>query len=197
MPNYVDQLRADIQPSYTDALYHHGVKGQKWGVRRYRNTDGSLTNQGKKHYLSDETKRKLKTGAKVAAGVAGAAALGYGLYKVGRAGNRLKEATAYNKASNTALSLGKDNINSATKLFRSRDSARSTSEFQHYHQLANNYYKAGSDYLRQSGLLAKKAAEIKQAGGVSDRLAYRFVESLIKNPKVDYNLAANILLNQK
>ena len=35
-------------------LYHHGVKGQKWGVRRYQNPDGTLTNQGKKRYRSIE-----------------------------------------------------------------------------------------------------------------------------------------------
>lgn len=29
-------------------LYHHGVKGQKWGFRRYQNKDGSLTDAGKK-----------------------------------------------------------------------------------------------------------------------------------------------------
>ena len=29
-------------------LYHHGIKGQKWGVRRYQNSDGSLTAEGKK-----------------------------------------------------------------------------------------------------------------------------------------------------
>ena len=32
-------------------LYHHGVKGQKWGVRRYQNKDGSLTYAGKKKAL--------------------------------------------------------------------------------------------------------------------------------------------------
>ena len=33
-----------------DELYHHGIKGQKWGVRRYQNKDGSLTAAGKKRY---------------------------------------------------------------------------------------------------------------------------------------------------
>lgn len=31
-------------------IYHHGVKGMKWGVRRYQNADGSLTAYGKKRY---------------------------------------------------------------------------------------------------------------------------------------------------
>lgn len=31
-------------------LYHHGIKGQKWGIRRYQNDDGSLTEAGRKHY---------------------------------------------------------------------------------------------------------------------------------------------------
>lgn len=31
-------------------LAHHGIKGQKWGVRRYQNPDGSLTQEGYEHY---------------------------------------------------------------------------------------------------------------------------------------------------
>ena len=34
----------------TNELYHHGILGQKWGVRRYQNPDGSLTDAGKKRY---------------------------------------------------------------------------------------------------------------------------------------------------
>lgn len=33
-----------------DELQHHGVKGMKWGIRRYQNEDGSLTPEGEKRY---------------------------------------------------------------------------------------------------------------------------------------------------
>lgn len=36
-------------------LYHYGVKGQKWGVRRYQRNDGSLTPEGKMRYNNSDT----------------------------------------------------------------------------------------------------------------------------------------------
>ena len=38
-------VHADNEGAY---LAHHGVKGQRWGVRRFQNTDGSLTEKGKR-----------------------------------------------------------------------------------------------------------------------------------------------------
>jgi len=46
---------------YTNELYHHGVKGQKWGVRNYQNADGSLTAAGRLRYYGDSAKRKVSS----------------------------------------------------------------------------------------------------------------------------------------
>lgn len=70
---------------------HHGVKGQKWGIRRFQKKDGTLTNEGKKRYSDNKNnsenkpeevkdKKKLSTKQKVAIG---AAAVGVTLAVIG------------------------------------------------------------------------------------------------------------------
>lgn len=44
--------------TYENELKHWGIKGQKWGQRRYRNEDGSLTEEGRKRYTNSKNIRK-------------------------------------------------------------------------------------------------------------------------------------------
>lgn len=46
---------------YDSYLQHHGIKGMKWGIRRFQNEDGSLTSAGKQRYR-DENGKLTKEG---------------------------------------------------------------------------------------------------------------------------------------
>ena len=76
---------------YSNELYHYGIKGQKWGIRRYQNPDGSLTDEGYARYgvdpnsgemssegrqLYDEDQRKHNRKKKIGIGVGITAAAG-------------------------------------------------------------------------------------------------------------------------
>lgn len=94
-----------------DDLMHHGIKGQKWGQRRFQNEDGTWTAAGKERYGDDgstggnrgsfggransaaNTKNtpeakaraeKLKKAAKIGAAIAGTALVAYGAYKLNK-----------------------------------------------------------------------------------------------------------------
>ena len=45
-------------------LVHYGIKGMRWGVRRYQNEDGTLTSAGRRRQSNEETYKKLEGLAK-------------------------------------------------------------------------------------------------------------------------------------
>ena len=76
-------------------LAHHGIKGQKWGIRRFQNRDGTWTSAGKERYGDDtsdtsktqkSTKKKVVTG--VAVGTAAVAGVVLTAYLVKKMGNK-------------------------------------------------------------------------------------------------------------
>ena len=52
LPTFSDQLDVDY-------ISHHGIRGMHWGIRRYQNPDGTLTDAGRKHYAVRESKRGI------------------------------------------------------------------------------------------------------------------------------------------
>lgn len=68
---------------YPDYLEHHGIKGMKWGIRRYQNEDGSLTSEGRKRYTEIDkasgyyknTVDRTRKGANIGLGIGTATAV--------------------------------------------------------------------------------------------------------------------------
>lgn len=70
---------------FSNELYHHGIKGMKWGIRRYQNPDGTLTAEGKQRYGTVENfhkHQKIKKALKTGVIVAGAVLAAYGGYRI-------------------------------------------------------------------------------------------------------------------
>ena len=49
-----------INEKKAEIIEHHGIRGQRWGIRRFQNPDGTLTNEGKKRYERIKPDKSVK-----------------------------------------------------------------------------------------------------------------------------------------
>ena len=101
-------------------LYHHGIKGMKWGVRRYQNVDGTYTSAGKRRRNADDDSSSSVSGVgkKIAKGLAIGAAAGLTAYTLA---NPKSRAFIKRVASSSASKLKAEATSPKVKEFISRN----------------------------------------------------------------------------
>ena len=117
--------------TYPNYICHHGIKGMKWGVRRYQNEDGSLTAAGKKRAAKSMVKsyrKSRKTDPKtdfLKLNRANSAARDY--YRTQRTRNFLTYRKSESKMDRKISGLSKDQIeNGRYRVARARNIKRKT-----------------------------------------------------------------------
>lgn len=137
--------------SYDSGIYieHHGIKGQKWGVRRYQNPDGSLTEAGKKHISKKYKKAQAKGDKQLASNY-------NDLY-----------VDAYNKTINYMNSNRLDAFNAEQKKkygkdFAKRDGYESDYEKEIDELLNENFKKKLSEFIDNNANYRKAKSFVKQ-----------------------------------
>lgn len=159
---------ADDQSSF---LSHHGILGQKWGVRRYQNKDGSLTSAGKKHYNTDYNKYELKAERRKeksqAAAKAHVKALESGDEKLARKTEKkaLKELNKYLNAEEKAGNYNAfDSYNSSKKHWQTESKIRRL-----YNKNSDGRYDHKLQELTDKSYGYQKDAESKQWKAIGRR----------------------------
>lgn len=71
---------------WSDELYHHGIKGMHWGIRRFQNEDGTLTEAGRQRYLNQ---------AKLDSTNSGKLSAGHVFYRVANSGEGIDNRQKY------------------------------------------------------------------------------------------------------
>lgn len=175
-----------------DYLAHHGILGQKWGVRRYQNTDGSLTSAGKARYQSQDG-RLTEEGKALAS-------------KVAEGGHFIRGVVSDEEAKKIGLEKGDkyDILKKGSELTRLAGEGDQIDEKRKYVSLTpydNNAYEADAEFLPMNGVPYKfkyetlKDLKIARADDVVNTMIDRYgdtkVSDLEKNTfskYAEYNL---------
>lgn len=118
--------------NYSTELYHFGIKGMRWGVRRYQNKDGSLTKAGEKRY-SDKSPYEVRT-------------VDGDVFRVSRGSNR-----NYNSKKSKVVKTWGEHLREVDNEKLSKQSSQSMKKSKHRLNLEEKYRKGG---------LSKEDAEI-------------------------------------
>lgn len=152
-------------------LSHHGVKGQKWGERKYQYEDGSLTAEGRRHYgYGDGNRQRLRAEIKVVREKARAER------KMARVENaeRIKyekqrqKLDAKIQKAKAADKIKAERLKEKQALKDTKEQKRQIAEFKRKHPLQYNRIKK---YLNEDGVLTDEGKMLFFGNGQKKTLA--------------------------
>lgn len=190
---------------YQTYLYHHGIKGQKWGVRRFQNKDGSLTPKGEKRYevgdngkMSEKGKRRFnidsnKTAYKQAKANLKEANRAYLDSKYGKLGGEktgLAAIAAQKKAFANARKAELDLIDAKIGLKKSKIKNSEKADKYELNKYTKEMNKAGLAGSRADYLMRGRSSDLQKR--IQTKKGKQYANKIVENLEKKYTRGKNV-----